>query len=177
MLVASRVSFGEVGNHRRAARARDAAVEAWKNHAESGRLAALRLCLQEDADNPMGWYLLGCHFLGAGRIKDAARVFGMAYHRDVRIESAALLTFACLKAQETDWADILDQMAVTWVEMGRPTLLESTIERAALDVINGVPAGLSQLGQLAWITLSDRHRHALQERPADKADDWRHFFR
>lgn len=177
-VVVSKVTFSEFSRRRRVARGSAAVIAAWRQNPDSHRDSAIRECLNADPENPMGWFLLGCYHLSGCRIRDAARYFGMAYHQDVRIESAALLTFACLKAREGQCTDILDQIAVTWIEMRRPRLMESAVVREAMEVVGPehTPESLSELGRLAWAFTDDRQREALSAPAANQHDKWRPLF-
>lgn len=151
----------------------------WRDMDESSRIGALRRRIAEWPENPVGWYLLGCCQLRSGHVKDAAQCFGMAYHQDVELESAALLTFACLKSRDGAGSDILDQMAITWGEMRKPDLSGSPADRllmSALDADDG-PETLSTLGRLAWSVSGVPQRDELQARPAGKADVHRPLYR
>ncbi len=81
------------------------------------------------------WYLLGCAHLRANRTKEAARAFGFAHHCDCNLETAALLTFACLKAREGEGSDIVEQILVTWEELGRPELARRVEDRRMLSCL------------------------------------------
>ncbi|MCA9254876.1 MAG: hypothetical protein KDA33_04530 [Phycisphaerales bacterium] len=120
----------------------------------------MRRALATAPDNAVAWYLLGCAQARMGRIKDAARSFGMAYHFDVDLESAALMTFACLKSRDGEASDILIQIAVTWDEMKRPNVHASASDRRVFGVLvaPGEPAGLSPLGRLVWALIGDAQR-------------------
>src|SRR5262249_9776702 len=100
------------------------------------------------------WYLLGCAHLQACEVAAAAACFGKAYHAEWRLESAALLTFACLKASAADGglARLHDIMLTTWSEVGRPPLGRRAVER-----------------QLIAAAFADRDRKALTF-PMDAAE-------
>ena len=160
VLVGVAVMFNEFFSHRTAARVGREAVSAWLATPPEERAEAMRAQLALLPNNPVAWYLRGCSQTRAGRIKDAARSFGMAYHLDVDIETAALLTFACLKSRDGEGSDILDQIAETWDEMGRPALQESAADRQLLSTLSegDAPAALSALGRLVWAVTSESQR-------------------
>lgn len=108
--------------------------------------------------------------LRKGRVRLAARAFGMAYHGEFRIESAALLTFACLKAREAAPSDVLEQIAKTWMEMKRPRLFQAAEERILADVLEATTRAappLSELGRLAWCVVSPTEQTRVEEIPLD----------
>lgn len=100
------------------------------------------------------WYLLGCALLREGHTKRAARAFGMAHHADCRLESAALLAFACLKAKEGPDSDILEQIGQTWFEMKRPDLRAHWEDRTMLSGLAAHTANENRLSQLGRFALS-----------------------
>jgi hypothetical protein len=110
------------------------------------------------------WYLLGCAHLQSLSTKDAARAFGAAYHADCNLESAALLTFACLKARERDVGDLIAQVGKTWEEMGQPDLDEHGEDRLLRDCLaagSPPPAALPAPLRLAWLLVPPSHREAV----------------
>jgi len=80
-------------------------------------------------------FLCGCACLRSGDVAAAARAFGAAHHADYRLESAALLTFACLKASVDGAArdELRRKVSETWEEMRRPHLGADRIERSLLE--------------------------------------------
>ena len=99
------------------------------------------------ADTPINGpasYLLACAHLRDGRTREAAREFGAAYHADCNLESAALLTFACLKSREGPDTDITEQIEKTWHEMKRPDLLEHWEDRAMLLTLSTLSLDAAQ---------------------------------
>lgn len=84
---------------------------------------------------------------------DAAKKFGMAHHSDWELESAALLTFTCLKSRDEDGEAFLRHLSMTWTEMRRPALGAREAEQLVLDGLaedGDEPAQLSMLGRVAW---------------------------
>ncbi len=100
------------------------------------RVRALRQLLDRPIENPAGWYLLGKEMVQANDLNAAARAFGMAYHQDVDLTSAAVLTFSCLKAARSMQPELKSQFIQTWMEMKSPTLARHRSERAILMLID-----------------------------------------
>lgn len=102
----------------------------------------------------------------------------MSYHFDVNIESAALLTFACLKARDGECSDILDQIAVTWDEMKRPDIHASAADRQLLAILQepDAPTGLSALGQLVWAVSGEPQRAEIALDHAGAPHRWDAFY-
>ncbi len=113
------------------------------------------------------WYLAGVQALRAGRVREAARAFGIAHHADHRLMTAALLTFAGLKASGGGSSDLIQAIAQTWREMKCPALRASEVDALMMDALvrTGAPemAGLSDLGTLTWCVTSDAERTRLRE--------------
>lgn len=133
------------------------AVEAWIRSTSENRGDAMQALLDEPATNACASYLLAAHHLRNGRVKQAAREFGVAHHSDYRLESAALLTFACLKAIEGPESDIVEQIVRTWEEMRRPEIGRSADEKALLECLAQTtrdPPPLSPIGRLVWCVVS-----------------------
>jgi hypothetical protein len=132
------------------------AIGLWQETVADQRMAAFSaLPLETDLDAP-GWYLLGCAHLRRYETKLAARAFGMAHHADCNLDSAALLTFACLKAAEGPDSDIVEQMVITWQEMKRPQLPRHAQDDLLLECLSAdtpVPPELQPLGRLAWLVI------------------------
>ena len=121
--------------------------------------------------NAVAWYLAGCLHARAGRWSDAARAFGVSYHADCRLESAALMTFACLKAGSPESPGLVEQMVATWQEMGRPAMLAAEVERTAFDGLvssEGRLPNLSPLGRLAWLASSEAGRAEIETAIEDR---------
>lgn len=133
------------------------AIRLWSQTTASRRPDAMRCLLAHQEANGPAWYLLGCAMLLEGHTKQAARAFGMAHHGDCNLETAALLTFACLKATEGSNSDVVRQIATTWEEMNRPNLFRRHEDRLMLDCLaksgQGPPA-LSRLARLAWLVIA-----------------------
>jgi len=100
------------------------------------RVRALRQILDHPIENPAGWYLLGKEMVQANDLNAAARAFGMAYHQDVDLTSAAVLTFSCLKAARSMQPELKSQFIQTWIEMKSPALARNISERAILKLID-----------------------------------------
>ncbi len=133
-----------------------AAARLWQETAPERRRTALEsLTCGSDLD-AAAWYLLGCAYLQEGRLRLAARAFGVAHHADYMLETAALLTFACLKASEGRDSDIIEQTIRTWHEMREPDLLRRKEDHLMLDCLASTvaaPPPLSPLGRLIWFTV------------------------
>jgi len=156
---------GVVGLTARARRRREyqTAVRAWSDIMRNGSVNLDTLAQAEHGSAPR-WYLAGCALLRAGCVKQAARAFGMAHHADHRLETAALLAFACLKAHEGPDGDLPEQIAQTWEQMKRFDVRGNWEDRAMLaclraDAREAQP--LSPLGRLAWSVVDDSQRTRL----------------
>ncbi len=117
------------------------------------------------SNNGVAWFLYGCSRLQAQQVMEAARAFGMAHHRNCNLESAALLTFACLKANEAAASDILEQVLATWNEMKRPDVRHSPEDRQVMDALKSQdpePRELSPLGLLIWRAVDPAHRRRIE---------------
>lgn len=118
-------------------------------------------------NDPATWYFAGVQGLREGRVREAARAFGIAHHADHRLITAALLTFAGLKASGGGSSDLIQAIAQTWREMKRPALRASEVDALMMDALvqSGAPrmAGLSDLGTLTWCVTSDAERTRLRE--------------
>lgn len=123
-------------NLRRRREVREAIV-AWNDAAPESRIDIFTRRCAHDPRAAANWYLLGCAQVRRGDVAAGARYFGKAYHADWRLESAALMTFACLKASVGEGgADSLrHHMVVTWGEMGRPALGRNAGERRILEAL------------------------------------------
>lgn len=103
---------------------------------------------------------------------DAAKKFGMAHHADWELESAALLTFTCLKSRDEDGEAFLRHLSTTWTEMRRPALGAREAEQLMLDGLaedGEEPARLSMLGRVAWRVGPPGAREALSRIAAGDA--------
>jgi hypothetical protein len=147
------------------------AVHLWQSTPVEQRLEVFSaLPLEREPSGP-AWYLLGCARLHENQTRSAARAFGMAHHADWKLESAALLTFACLKAGEGSDSDLVEQIAVTWQEMKRPELLKRREDRLlleCLDVTVGPAPALSPLGRLAWLVVGPPLRPRVEQLFAER---------
>lgn len=127
-------------------------LKEWSATPEIERKRLIDLWLEKNPRCGAAWFLLGVLDLRSGRTRHAARAFGMAHHCDVRIESAALLTFTCLKANEGCSQDFTEQATRTWIEMKRPLIGESWEEKSIFQIVEtsyqleqSPPTRLSQL--------------------------------
>jgi hypothetical protein len=117
-------------------------IALWRRTSASDRRAILE---RRSGDSPpcgAGWFLLGCACLREHDIAAAARAFGAAYHADCDIESAALLTFACLKtsAEDARPETLRRHLLTTWDEMGHPPLGQAAVERRLFEALAESPA-------------------------------------
>lgn len=121
------------------------------------------------------WYLAGVQALRAGRVREAARAFGIAHHADFELVSAALLTFAGLKASSGGVADVVPLIVATWREMKRPALGETHVDGLMLGAITQtappMPRGGSALAALIWGVTNEAERRRLQEL-IDAGPEW-----
>ncbi|MBN2561329.1 MAG: hypothetical protein JXQ75_10410 [Phycisphaerae bacterium] len=142
------------------------AMRLWQE-TPSGRRAAAMSALPLDAEpNGPAWYLTGCAHLHNGDTRQAARAFGMAHHADCNLESAALLTFACLKATEGEDSDIVEQIITTWHEMSQPDILRQKQDRLMLACLGSTAdetPDLPPLGRLAWLVVAPHLRPKVQQ--------------
>ena len=142
---------------RRRRRGYDMALEAWRTSGPADRASALgklTLATNDGTHNAQAWYLLGCHHLAEGDYRQAARAFGIAHHSDHRFASAALLTFAALKAASPTGGDWITLLAATWHEVGRPDPAQTPEDARTLVCLESTtrdPPLLSPLGRLAWL--------------------------
>lgn len=91
---------------------------------------------RRDPECAANWYLLAIAELSQGHASAAARYFGRAYHLDDTLESAALFTFACLKAAaQRSSQPLQEHIEQTWREMERPRLGTSRHERMLLELV------------------------------------------
>jgi len=146
------------------------AIQVWQTTNAPERLAAMQRLLADEGNSGPAWYLCGCAALREYRCKEAARAFGMAHHADCNLETAALLTFACLKASEGETSDIIEQIVVTWREMKELDVSRTGADRqmlACLADCGAPPADLSSLGRLAWRVVGSAVRPKLLTLAAD----------
>lgn len=133
-------------------RCRSRAVAQFTSDPTESRESRMSRLVECEPQNAAAWYLLGAIALRKGRVRDAARAFGFAFHRDCDLESAALLTFACLKARE-DGAQMVELIRLTWEEMKRPALLARAADRelaACLASTTRDPPTKSPIDTLIW---------------------------
>lgn len=91
----------------------------------------------------------------------------MAHHADCDLESAALLTFACLKAADGPDSDLVEKIISTWEEMRRPELLARPADSkmaACLATADPPPPRLSPLGRLVWPVVGPALRAEVERR-------------
>lgn len=141
------------------------AVRAFTTAPAEKRDEAMRALLREAATDAPAWYLLGCTHLRASRMREAARAFGFAHHCDCNLETAALLTFACLKAADGAASDIVEQILVTWEELGRPDPAHRVEDRQMLRCLAATTreAGrLAPLGRLIWLVTGPAQQARLE---------------
>ncbi len=169
-----------VQNHRRRIRYAHA-LQQWQARAESsnGHRPPDANGIPEGS-HALEWYLNGTTALRTGQTRQAARAFGAAHHGDPNFETAALLTFACLKARDGQDSDILEQIVQTWMEMKRPDLLVRSEDRLIMDAManaEGPMPSLSPLGRLAWCVVSADQRRRLESLLQDDTCEWARPFR
>jgi hypothetical protein len=142
------------------------AARLWCQTPAEQRLEVISNLSSSIEPNGPAWYMIGCIHLGEFRTKKAARAFGIAHHADCNLETAALLTFACLKAAEGPDSDIVEQIITTWSEMGKPDVLRRRQDRRLLDCLESTtpqaPA-LPPLGRLAWLVVGPGLRPKVQQ--------------
>jgi hypothetical protein len=146
------------------------AIRVWRTTDGSQRLTAMRRLLADEEVSGPAWYLCGCAALREYRCKEAARAFGMAHHADCNLETAALLTFACLKAGEGENSDIVEQIVITWREMKEFDVSRTKADRQMLACLRDDDAPsvqLSPLGCLAWSVVGPALRPKLSILAAD----------
>ncbi|MFO0972928.1 MAG: hypothetical protein U1A27_05760 [Phycisphaerae bacterium] len=166
----------ELRRTRRAARQFRAALRRWRETPPDARRTEFIAATAAGRGAAADWYLLGCARLGAGELAAAARDFGMAYHHDPRIVSAALLTFACLKAaaRPSGPAAWLMEFCRTWEEMKRPEIGQLPVEAELFAAIARRPAPdrLSPLGRAAWLLAPPDEAEFLSATLADAGPAW-----
>ncbi|GJQ25548.1 MAG: hypothetical protein HBSAPP02_05800 [Phycisphaerae bacterium] len=176
MLVCGGVSLG-TALAARARRARyRAALQAWRAATPDRRSTAMA-SVPFGPDRAVAWFLLGVDWLRAGRMVDAARAFGMAHHADWALESAALLTYTCLKSRDEFGETFLRHLSNTWSEMRQPALGARAAEQLVLEGLadeGDEPAQLSTLGRVAWRVGPPGTREALKRIAAGtvELEDW-----
>lgn len=140
------------------------AISAWRETSPSERFGKLKAIVDAEPKNAAAWYLLGAVRLRAGQTREAARCFGTAYHRDDRFESAALLTFTCLKSREDDYADFVCSAIATYREVREKNPGRTPQDAGVLEALgdDGRPhAKLSPLGRLIWCMTRPENRDRL----------------
>ena len=161
---------------RRRQRGYQQALDAWRTSSPSERariIGRMAEAADDGVRNAQAWYLLGCHHLSEGDYRKAARAFGIAHHADYRFTSAALLTFAALKAAGPAGGDWITLLAATWHEVGRPDPArtpEDARTLACLESTTRDPPLLSPLGRLAWLVSGPEAQARIEQillQPAD----------
>jgi hypothetical protein len=118
-------------------------VKLWSSTPENKRERFVAQWLEKNPRCGAGWFLRGLLDLRSERVRHAARAFGMAHHCDVNLESAALLTFTCLKTTDCDPENLLNLANSTWLEMKRPAIGTSWEEKLIFDAL-GTPGKMEQ---------------------------------
>lgn len=112
----------------------DSAIDVWNLLPPIERLTAFERRAADAPNCAENWFLLAIAQLSTGDVRRAAQYFGKAYHADPSLESAALMTFACLKAAANLRNASLPQlMTITWNEMRKPPLGRLPRERRLLE--------------------------------------------
>jgi hypothetical protein len=139
-------------------------ILAFEQSAASGDDAPLCNLTRLEPDNAGAWYFLGAMHLRKSQVREAARCFGAAYHRNCDLQTAVLFTFACLKARDGEQTDIVEQLLATWNEIrekGAPFTPDDRLAVATLvKSINPTP-GFSALGRLIWSAVGPTQREQL----------------
>ena len=152
---------------RRRQRCFDVAIRTFQDAPAAKRSEAMRDLIKTTDSNGPAWYLLGCSLLRDNRTEEAARAFGMAHHRDCNLQTAALLTFACLKAKSADSTDIIDQILATWEELRQPDVLSRVEDRLLLDCLvettRDEAPRLSALGRMIWLVAGPASQSRIEE--------------
>lgn len=154
---------------RRRQRGYQHALDAWRTSTPADRAAVIGQLTGAAANgvhNAQAWYLMGCHHLAEGDYRQAARAFGIAHHSDYRFTSAALLTFAALKAASPGGGDWIALLAATWHEVGRPDPVRSPEDARTLACLESTtrdPPVLSPLGRLAWLVSGPEGQTRIEE--------------
>ncbi len=149
------------------------AVHDWQAAAPDERISAMLVLLNNANAGAPAWYLAGCAYLQRGRAKEAARAFGMAHHADWRLDSAAMLTFACLKTPEGEDSNLIEQIVTTWREMRKPSLPCHHEDKVLLDCLASTtqnPPALSPLGRIAWSVAGPAHQARIEQLTSQGGD-------
>ncbi|MBX3394630.1 MAG: hypothetical protein KF841_04610 [Phycisphaerae bacterium] len=140
------------------------ALTAWRETPPPERMNRLKAIVEAEPNNATAWYLLGAVRLRAGQTREAARCFGAAYHRDDRFESAAILTFSCLKSREDDYADFVFSAIATYREVREKNPGRTALDAGVLNALDdeGRPlAAFSPIGRVIWCMTSPENRNRL----------------
>lgn len=159
-------AISAAGISRRRRQSFDGAVKTFQDSPAAKRSESMREFIQAADSNGPAWYLLGCSLLRDDRTEEAARAFGMAYHRDCNLQTAALLTFACLKVKSDDSADLIDQILTTWEELRRPNILRRVEDRLLLESLAQTTREaprLSALGRMIWLVAGPANQLRIEE--------------
>ena len=120
------------------------------------------------------WYLSGVQALREGRTRDAVRAFGIAHHADCDLVTAALLTFAGLKASSAPVGDLIQEIVKTWYEMKCPRMRASKADALMLSAMQRTappaPAG-SELAKFIWVAVGPDERVRLT-RLIESGPEW-----
>ncbi len=156
-------------------RRRREAIEAFLESRAEGRAERMQALVDRDGGNAAAWYLLGCAHLAECRTTQAARAFGMAHHRDCHMETAAMFTFACLKAADGKESDLVEQVLDTWREMKQPDVMRRAEDRLMIQSLAATeqpPASASALGRLVWLVVGPEYRAKMREMSASTDPRW-----
>jgi hypothetical protein len=149
------------------------AIRAWQQAPPEQRLERLRELATGPEIHPPAWFLSGCALLRECRAREAARAFGIAYHGDCNLESAALLTFAALKAADGPACDIARQIVLTWKEMDRPPLPRTRADRLLVGCLADStrrPPPLSPIGHFIWSVVAGDRPGPIEQVLADRPE-------
>lgn len=151
---------------RRAALRLETAMRIMSTVAPQQRLQELWKVTRFDPDNSAAWYYLGAIQLRDGHVRDAARSFGMAYHRNCDLETAALFTFACLKSREGAQTDVVEQLLKTRSEMREGDIprkeMDIAVTRCLCEASEGARS-LSDFGAVVWSSVGPFQRRQIEQ--------------
>jgi hypothetical protein len=153
----------QIDTRRRRARYREV-LSVWRGATNGEHEQIVNQSLAHAPRCAAAWYLQGVLHLRNRRTRRAAMAFGMAYHCDCNLESAALLTFTCLKTGDS--SELLDHANRTWIEMKRPEIGASFEEGMILQALGAGAHPLpddSAITQLAALVFPAERSMAGQE--------------
>ena len=180
VLIAGWIVFSIIREAARQRQCYRTATRIWRESPPLLRANALKPLLDDLNINAPAWYLHGVALLREGRTREAARAFGIAHHADGNLETAALLTFATLKARDrgyqqspgnvevadAGYSDFVERVTETWEEMKRPEIARKPQDQQVLDCLESTtrdaPA-LSPLGRLIWLVSSPTDQSRLEQ--------------